>query len=314
MFWRERATTATSRAYARAAVVGNPSDGYGGRTVAFTFSDRFADVTVVQSQRLVIDAARGEGALLRAAYARFAAYCFDTGADPRPCSLSVRSNIPPEVGLAGSSAIVIAALRALSEFNQVTIPKIELPTLALAVEEDLDIPAGLQDRVAQAYEGLVYMDFEPRLLAADGHGLYERIDDGLLDDAYVAWCPRLAVKSSLFHRELRSRFRAGDKETVAALGEVAELAKSAREAIEAGNRSELDGLVNANFDLRRRLGPLEPHHVRMIEVARAAGASANYAGSGGAITGFIHGDHAFAELTCALAAFGCTVIRPTVAA
>src|SRR5205823_3892072 len=102
------------------------------------------DVTATQSPRLVIDAERGEGVLLRAAYARFASYCFDTGADPRPCSLSVRSNVPPEVGLAGSSAIVIAALRALAEFNQVTIPKVSLPTIALAVEEDLDIPAGLR--------------------------------------------------------------------------------------------------------------------------------------------------------------------------
>jgi glucuronokinase len=314
MFWRERPTTATSRAHARAALVGNPSDGYGGRTIAFSFLDRFADVTVVRAERLVVDAERGEAALLRAAFARFAAYCFDTGANPHPCSLTVRSNIPGEVGLAGSSAIVIAALRALSDFNQVTIPKVDMPTLALAVEEDLDIPAGLQDRVAQVYEGLVYMDFAPKLLAADGHGAYDHLDPGILGDAYVAWCPRMGVRSSVFHRELRRRFRSGDKETGAALAEIADLAEQAREAIEARDRKGLDQLVNRNFDLRRRLGPLEPHHVRMVEVARAAGASANYAGSGGAITGFVHGDAAFAELTCAMAAFGCTVIRPKVQA
>ena len=312
MFWRERPTTATSRAYARAALVGNPSDGYGGRTIAFTFRERYADVTVVQTPRLIIDAERGEGALLRAAFARFAAYCFDTDANPRPCSISVRSNIPPEVGLAGSSAIVIAALRALSEFNQVTIPKVDMPTIALAVEEDLDIPAGLQDRVAQTYEGLVYMDFEPRLLAADGHGAYEHLDPAVLEDAYVAWCPGSKIVSSVFHSELRRRFRSGDKEASAALQELADLAKHARTAIEERNTSELDALVNANFDLRRRLGPLEPRHVRMVEVARAAGASANYSGSGGAITGFVRGNDEFAELSSAMAAFGCTVIRPTV--
>jgi glucuronokinase len=314
MFWRERQTTATSRAYARAAVVGNPSDGYGGRTIAFTFRERFADVTVAESPRLVIDAERGEGALLRAAYARFAAHCVETGVTPRACSLSVRSSIPPEVGLAGSSAIIIAALRALSQFNKIVIPNVDLPAVALAAEEDLDIPAGLQDRVAQVYEGLVYMDFEPRLLATDGHGLYERIDPGLLEHAYVAWCPRMNVKSSRFHGELRRRFRSGDATTVAALAEAAELAKQGRVALEGGDLAGLNRIVDANFDLRRSLGPLEPQHVRMIEVARAAGASANYAGSGGAITGFVAGEKAFAELTCALAAFGCTVIRPTLAA
>jgi hypothetical protein len=51
----------------------------------------------------------------------------------------------------------------------------------------------------------------------------------------------------------------------------------------------------------------------MVTAARAAGASANYAGSGGAITGFVSGPDMLAELTLALAPLGCTVIRPTVA-
>jgi glucuronokinase len=52
----------------------------------------------------------------------------------------------------------------------------------------------------------------------------------------------------------------------------------------------------------------------MVESARAVGASANYAGSGGAITGFVADLEMFAALSGSLAALGCTVIRPTVAA
>ena len=314
MFWRERQATATARAYARAALVGNPSDGYGGRTIAYTFSELCADVTVTSADRLVIDAERGEAALLRAAYGRFVSHCYETGANPRPCSIRVRSSIPAEVGLAGSSAIVIAALRALCEFNQVEIEKVELPTVALAAEEDLDIPAGLQDRVAQVYQGLVYMDFDPQRIAADGHGLYQQLDPSLLEHAYVAWGPRISVTGAGFHRELRRRVHEGDQQALAALAELRDLALAARDAFERGDLGELQPLVDANFELRRRLGPLEPHHVRMVEVARAAGASANYAGSGGAITGFAEGEKTFAELTCAMSAFGCTVMRPTVVA
>ena len=314
MFWRERPTSATARAYARAALAGNPSDGYGGRTIAFTFEELHADVKVEQAPKLTIAAERGEAALLRAAYGRFAAFCVDTGVNAKPCSLSVRSSIPAEVGLGGSSAIVIAALRALADFNEVTLPKAVIPTAALAAEEDLDIPAGLQDRVAQVHQGLVYMDFEPRLLAADGHGLYEQLDPRLLAYSYVAWCPRMSVTSSGFHRELRRRFQARDAAATTALAELAELALDARAAFEEADLPALHRIVNANFDLRRRLGPLEPHHIRMVEVARAAGASATYSGSGGAITGFVDSDDVFAELTCAMAAFGCTVIRPTLAA
>lgn len=303
----------TSRVYARAALAGNPSDGYGGRTVAFTFQECFAEVTVAAAARLTIDAERGAGALLRAAYARFATRWDHTAATPKPCKLSVRSSIPPEVGLAGSSAIVIATLRALCEFNGVKIADAELPSVALAAEEDLGIPGGLQDRVAQVYDGLVYMDFDPDLLASDGHGAYERLDPVLLEHAYVAWCPRAASASSGFHRELRRRFRSGDGATLAALAHITDLAGQARDAIERADLEALGRVVDANFDLRRQLGPLEPHHVRMIDIARSVGASANYAGSGGAITGFLGGTEAFAALSRAMGASGCTVIRPTVA-
>src|SRR2546423_14926264 len=104
MLLRPRRTAISSRAYARAALAGNPSDGFGGRTIAFTFSELHADVRVEPAERLTISAQRGEGALLRAAFARFAAHCDDISSAPAPCSLSVSSVIPPSVGLAGSSA------------------------------------------------------------------------------------------------------------------------------------------------------------------------------------------------------------------
>ena len=312
MLWRTRKATATARVYARAALVGNPSDGYGGRTIAFTFRELFADVTVKPAPRLMIEAERGEGALLRSAYGRFAAHCIDVGATPAPCALSVRSTIPPAVGLAGSSAIVIGALRALASFNDVEIAPVELPTVALAAEEDLDIPAGLQDRVAQVWEGLVYMDFDPRLVAEDGHGSYVRLDPGLLEHAYVAWRGTTSVSSAHFHGHLRRRFRSGDAEVITALTEIGHLAQAARARIEENDLDGLSRLVDANFDLRRRLGPLEPTHMAMVETARTAGASANYAGSGGAICGFVRGARERARLTDALSAIGCTVVQPTI--
>jgi glucuronokinase len=313
MHWGAKRETTTARTHARAALVGNPSDGYGGRTIAFTFEELKAEVTVAPAPRLIVDAERGEGALLRAAYGRFASHCFAAGASPVPCSLRVRSSIPPAVGLAGSSAIVIAALRALCVFNGVEVPDAELPTVALAAEEDLDIPAGLQDRVAQVYDGLVYMDFDPAHLEHDGHGTYERLDPGLLPYPYVAWCERATVPSARFHGELRRRFQAGDQEVVKALDELAELALHARGALLDGDADRLGAIVDANFDLRRKLGPLEPMHVQMIEVARSVGACANYAGSGGAITGFVSSQRMLGDLYEALGALGCTVIEPTVA-
>ena len=55
---------------------------------------------------------------------------------------------------------MIAAIRALARERRVDLAPDELAAMALAVEaEDLGIPAGPQDRVAQAHQGLVHMDF-----------------------------------------------------------------------------------------------------------------------------------------------------------
>ncbi|NIQ27582.1 MAG: GHMP kinase, partial [Gammaproteobacteria bacterium] len=85
------------------------------------------------------------------------------------------------------SAIVTAALRALLEFFELEISREEQPNLILAAEtEELGITAGLQDRVVQVYEGLVYMDFARNLMEDLGHGRYEALDTSLLPTMFVA--------------------------------------------------------------------------------------------------------------------------------
>jgi glucuronokinase len=64
------------------------------------------------------------------------------------------------LGMGGSSAIITAALRALAQYFRMTIDPAIQANIALETEtKELGVPAGLQDRVIQAYEGLVFMDF-----------------------------------------------------------------------------------------------------------------------------------------------------------
>ena len=59
-----------------------------------------------------------------------------------------RTSIPRGVGLGGSSAIVIAVLRALCALHGTELDPARMAELALAIEtEDLAIAAGPQDRV-----------------------------------------------------------------------------------------------------------------------------------------------------------------------
>ena len=61
---------------------------------------------------------------------------------------------------------------------------------------------------------------------------------------------------------------------------------------------------------RRSIYSLPPWQIRMVEVARQCGASANFAGSGGAIIGTYHGDAMYHDLCAKMAAIGSRVIRP----
>jgi glucuronokinase len=221
--------------------------------------------------------------------------------------------VPRQVGLAGSTAIIVATLRALMEFYQLSIPLEVQPSLALAVETDeLRITAGLQDRVIAVYEGLVYMDFSPgRMAETHGyrHGAYERLDPALLPPIYVAYKADVGEPTEVFHSDIRSRFDRGDADVVEAMRTCAGLAEAARGALLARDAAALGSLMDRNFDARRSIYRLPVEQVEMVEVARKLGASAKFAGSGGATIGIYRDDAMFAGLERDLGAIGCKVVK-----
>lgn len=329
------------QAFARAGLIGNPSDGYNGRTLALIVQNYSASVVLYEWEDLEIilsqeDRSRfssihelhrdvelhgyyGGVRLVKATIRRFADYCLQKGIELHGQNFGIRyeSTIPRNVGLAGSSAIIIATLRALMEFYEVEIPLQVQPSLALSVEtRELGITAGLQDRVAQIYEGLVFMDFaQASSQTIDGMecGSYEQLDPALLPPLYVAFSQQAGEPTEVTHGPLRARYDSGDEKVRAAMLEFASITDRAKDALLAEDRAEFARLVDANFDLRNTICDLAPSHVEMIETAREAGASAKFAGSGGAIVGTVPpGDDGFAKLKSALNGIGCTVLSPQI--
>jgi glucuronokinase len=328
------------RAYARAALVGNPSDGYQGKTISLIVRNFRAEVVLYEWDtvdillteddrarfRSVHDLARdvalhgyyGGIRLIKATVKRFVDYCLVAGVTLHDRNFSIRyhTTIPRQVGLAGSSAIITATLRCLMEFYDVGIPLDVQPSLVLSVERDeLGVAAGLQDRVAQTYEGLTYMDFS-REHERIVHGLpcyrYEPLDPALLPPLYVSYHQGFSEPTEVFHNDVRDRYLRGDEPVVGGMRRVAGLAASARDALVGRDARQLSILVDENFDVRRSIFNLPPWQVQMIDVARACGASANFAGSGGAVVGTYDGDATLDRLHAALGAIGCRVITPEV--
>ena len=311
-----------SIAYARAGLVGNPSDGYNGKTISVIVRNFAAKVTLYEDEEVkivpsmqdrdsyksvrdLVDDVKAQGyyggiRLMKATVKKFVEYCDDEGIalHDRNFSLRYRSNIPRQVGLAGSSALVTATLRCLLEFYEVEISRPRLPGLILSVEnEELGISAGLQDRVIQVYEGCVYMDFDKEIMAQQGFGIYEEIDPGLLPPLFIAYRTDLAEGSEVFHNNIRERWVNGDPEVVNAMKEFAGYAQEVRDRLLAGEGSTIGEVLDRNFDLRRTISKeMDPNNVDMVERARSVGASAKFAGSGGAVIGTYTDDAMYAEL------------------
>ena len=76
---------------------------------------------------------------------------------------------------------------------------------------------------------------------------------------------------------------------------MADLTLEAREALEKNDQERLFRCINQNFDMRRKLYEtlhirMKPEHLEMVLLARESGASAKFAGSGGAIVGTCRSD------------------------
>lgn len=325
--------------YARAGLLGNPSDGYNGKTISIILRNFWADVVLYEWDSVDIVLAERDRARFRSVYdlakdvelhgyyggirlikstiKTFVDYCQAQEIELHDQNFSIRyqTNIPQQVGLAGSSAIITAALQALMAFYDVDVPLPIQPTLVLAVEGELGIAGGLQDRVIQCYEGMVYMDFAPekvQTVAGLKHYEYECMDPTLLPPIYVAYHATLGEPTEVFHNDIRGRYDRGDPQIVQAMQDFGELAREGREAILEQDPARLSQLINANFDLRNSISTLSAWQVRMVETARACGASAKFAGSGGAIVGVYQGEEMFQELTRRLEAIGSRVIKPKI--
>ncbi|XP_068173097.1 glucuronokinase with putative uridyl pyrophosphorylase isoform X2 [Antennarius striatus] len=366
----------TCRSYARVGLIGNPSDGFNGKTIAMTISNFWAEVTLTESQTLVghvntsthnhkpqnlhrgrrvqesryflfplqvlvphplndptefgslqdlFCISRKEGylgglRLLQATCKKFYQFCSKQGIalTKQNFTLKYDTNIPRQVGLAGSSAIVSATLKCLMKFYNITdndLPKPIRANFILSVETDeLFITAGLQDRVVQVYEGLVFMDFSKTLMEDQGYGNYVSMDMNGLPPFWLAYLSDPS-DSGRIHSNVRQRWLSGESAVVEAMETFAALTDRARAAIQTRDWSTLAQLMDQNFELRRTIYTdecLGPGNLKMVQLAKQFGSSVKLPGSGGAVVGLCLDNARLMEMRQAFQEAGCVfcVIGP----
>lgn len=324
-------------AYARAGLLGNPSDGYFGKTISVIVRNFRARVVLWPSARLEIRPSKadmpifenledlhsitrwrgyyGGIRIIQALIVRFVEHCKEVGLPlhDRNFTLEYETTVPLRLGMGGSSAIITAALRALCEFYEVSFaPEIQAKLILETETRELNVGAGPQDRVIQVYEGLVYMDFTREHMEKHGYGIYEPMDPALLPNLYVAYRTSLSEGTEIFHNNVRTRWINKEKAVVDAMQKWAEIAERGRAALLSGDMDLLGRLINQNFDLRTSIYEISEGNMEMIRRSRAVGATSNFAGSGGAIVGTYTDDRMFENLRKTMDEVGVRVIIPRI--
>ena len=301
--------THLGHAAARAGLAGNPSDALGGAALAVPVPGLWAEVELSDSDRvsvrgpaadehwpsvtaLVEHADRygheGGDRLVTAAIVTLRRYARSGEVDisDSPFEASWSSNIPRSVGLAGSSAVVVAAMRALSRRWGMDLSPATLAALALAAERDeLGVAAGWMDRATQAHDTATLVETGVPIVL-DGVTAVEMAPVVVAEpfELVVAWDVGGAAPSGRVHGRLRERLDAGDRLVVDAVAALLDAARQAAAALRSGDRAALADAMETTRGQRVALGALDPATARLAEIAATRGAVATSAGSGGAVS------------------------------
>ena len=311
----------------RANLVGNPSDQYGGCQVSCSVplraratleeSPETRLVTCGAEQRIAsaIDLAlRGDRLDLGRAALRFVG-------PPLPrARIAYESEIPLRGGLAGSTALVVALLRALLAWRGEELDGHRLAEAARRLErEDLGIVCGFGDQYMAVFGGLRFLDFRGK-----AHGDATETTCFATVEDLAPWLPRLPFglpfvlgstgvqhASTAVHAPIRERWLARERAVLEGYARVTALGAEGKCALLESDWPRLAAAMNENHAIQRGFGGSGESNERLIAAALAAGAPAAKlagAGQGGTIVALWPAPDA-APLERALRAAGATAMH-----
>ncbi|MCA9932306.1 MAG: GHMP kinase [Ardenticatenaceae bacterium] len=196
--------------------------------------------------------------------------------------ITTMGDIPSEgSGLGSSSTVTVGSLHAMYAHQRQLILSEKLAVEACEIERDiLQSPIGMQDQYIAAYGGMRFIEFRtdgqviPHTLELDTKTL-RRLNDNLL--LFFTGKTRKADK-------ILSEQKANIKQRQSVLGEMKDIACTARDELLNGNVDAIGGLLHESWMLKKRLASQISNDYldEMYETARAAGAiGGKIAGAGG---------------------------------
>ena len=305
--------TVKSYAYGRVSLLGNPSDLYGGKCISFTF-DRSVNVSLNDSLEFKIENKDGVERTLdyNGCHDLIKASINELWIMEKDFHVRYESDIPIGRGLAGSSAIVIATIRALNEHFGLGLDSYQIAERALHTELDhLGIAAGFQDRYVIAFEGVLHMDFKGKehMRRADPLGVITRLHVGSIPH-FLCFSGDPKTSADV-HNSLRDRFLSGETTIKDHMDRIGDLANEGIDYLLKADWARVGLLMNKNTELREMICPHRESDMHIIKEALRYGAlGAKLAGSGGAVVVLDPGGKSFIKMNFLYSCFKPRIVRP----
>jgi galactokinase/mevalonate kinase-like predicted kinase len=288
----ERATIIAS-APGRCGIIGNPTDMYGGSVISCSTRER-AYVSIEPCDQLILEADQGPVRIQQRADLQLKGDHVDilraVLAHQRAYRLRARircwSEIPFAAGLSGSTALLVAALRAILAFQGIEHQRHYFAECARSIELNyLGVVCGYQDQYMATFGGINYMDFRDkefyREVGSEPYGTIEPLEPYVDDLPFILANTGVQHHSGAVHKPIRERWLEGDREVVEGYVRIGKLAREGKKALLNRDWKLLGELMNENHEIQRRLGGSGPENDHLIAAALKAGAwGAKLAGAG----------------------------------
>ncbi len=196
-------------------------------------------------------------------------------------NLSAQSDSPMGGGLGGSSSLSISIFKAFAEMYDKEIDPYEIVRICSGIEAKiLNMPTGTQDYFPPLHGGFNIIDYNfgwPQVQSIS-------IDDLDINKNISIFFTGRSHHSGINNWQVIKNFVDGDKTTLAALGEIKEVAQETRQVVIDKDWAQLPKLFKKEFDARMKLADSfsSPEIEKLAEVAYEVGADAiNICGAGG---------------------------------
>ena len=197
----------------------------------------------------------------------------------------VRSDVPPGSGLGGSSTLMVAIVKAFSEWKKVKLNKYEMAALAFHLErEEIGLGGGKQDQYAAAFGGFNMMYFTAEGVDVRPLKIKDSIIKELQERCILCYTGKARESASIIEEQVKDLKKDSSKED--AYEESKRLAVSIGRALKLKDVDGAAALLNLAWEQKKKFtskisNPLIDELYRTAMDNGALGGKVSGAGGGG---------------------------------